>query len=117
MNFNIPDKIIICGIVYDVRLIECDEPIDGLTKKEFIGKINHESCIIFIDKNLNKQAMFQTFLHEISHGIEYRYCMKTEEDDIDRFAHGMYEIIKDNPNLFKEIGGLYNNSEMIKGEM
>ena len=40
-------------------------------------------------------------MHELMHGIANHFCMKIEEEDIDRLARGTYQILKDN-KLLKE---------------
>ena len=97
---KIPDKVKIGGIIYSIKLISGKVEND-LHERNYIGRIDHEQCTITVDKDINEQRMVNSLLHEIAHGIEYLYQIEISEKDIDRFANGFYQVLKDN-NLLKD---------------
>lgn len=100
---KIPDRIVISGMEYEV--IMTDEPLfDGNTRA--YGRIDFENKKIIIDKTLReKQGHFQTLLHEIIHGIvndrDIDFTCDDEEVIVEQLARGFYQVIKDNPEIFK----------------
>ncbi|HSH35762.1 hypothetical protein [Schnuerera sp.] len=101
---NIPDKIRISGVEY--KTIVSSEPI-FLDNIRVYGQIDYDKKEITIDETLqDKQGQLQTFLHEIIHGIvhdrELDFKNDSEETIVDQLAKGFYQIIKDNPELFKQ---------------
>ena len=100
---NIPDKIIISGMEYEVILT--DEPI-FMDNLRAYGHIDFENKKILIDKNIrDKQGHIQTLIHEIIHGIVYDRELNLrsdgEETIVDQLSKGLYQVIKDNPDMFK----------------
>ena len=100
---NIPDKIIISGMEYEIILT--DEPIFRDNLRAY-GHIDFENKKILIDKNLrDKQGHIQTLIHEIIHGIVYDRELNLrsdgEETIVDQLSKGLYQVIKDNPDMFK----------------
>lgn len=101
---NIPNKLKISGVVYEVTI--SNEPI-FLENMRAYGEIDYNKKTIRIDETLqDKQGQLQTFLHEIIHGIvhdrELDFKNDSEETIVDQLAKGFYQIIKDNPELFKQ---------------
>ncbi|BDR81030.1 hypothetical protein [Clostridium tetani] len=103
---NIPEKIIISGMEYEVILT--DRPILHINTRAY-GQIDFENKKILIDKTLReKQGNVQTLLHEIIHGIvedrELDFAKDSEETIVDQLAKGLYQVIKDNSKLFNANG-------------
>jgi hypothetical protein len=92
---KIPDKVKIGGIIYNVKLIS-GKVNNELHERNYIGRIDHERCIITVDSDIDNQRMVNSLLHELVHGIEYQYQIEISEKDIDRFANGLYQVLKDN---------------------
>lgn len=86
---NIPKKIRIAGIIYDVRF-------DEIEIKDLRGRTDFSKQLILLHPG-KVDAVAQTFLHEIIH------CINNElgEVTVDSIAVGIYQVIKDNPKLFK----------------
>ncbi|MHB8276362.1 MAG: hypothetical protein ACYDIA_01745 [Candidatus Humimicrobiaceae bacterium] len=98
---KIPPKINIGGIIYDVKLVS-GKVNNVLQEASFRGMYSNEKCIITIDKNANKQVIEQTFFHEVLHGIESNFKLKFSENNIDRLARGIYQVLNDNNLLLKD---------------
>lgn len=97
---KIPQKVNIGGIIYDVNLIS-GKTNNTLHERDYFGNIDYEKCIITIDSDLNQQQIEVTLLHELMHGIANHFCINIEEEDTDRLARGIYQVLKDN-KLLKE---------------
>lgn len=54
----------ICGIPHEV--VECESKFDN---QLHMGMIDHEKCIIYINKVLPVEVKKETLCHEIVHGI------------------------------------------------
>jgi hypothetical protein len=85
-------------VVYTKNLTSDDgRPLDG--------QIDHGAALINIKANMDKQVQAQTLLHEILHGIEVQTGRRRElkEPMIDALAYGIYQVMRDNPQLVKMI--------------
>ncbi|MCF6466354.1 hypothetical protein [Clostridium sp. Cult2] len=101
---NIPEAITISGVEY--KVVVSDEPI-FLNNLRAYGEIDYNKKEINIDETLqDEQGQFQTFLHEIIHGIVYdrELDLKNDEEEtiVDQISKGLYQVIKDNPEIFTE---------------
>ena len=92
---KIPKKIKIGGIDYRVKLIKMGEA-PPLTKNHADGETHYDTCMIYLDTSLDKQRMFQVFLHEIIHALEWGNNFSTSEDYIQAMSSGLYQVLKDN---------------------
>lgn len=97
---KIPQKVNIGGIIYKVKLIS-GTPKNDLQERNYLGRIDHCKCEITLEKDADKQVIESTFIHEIAHGLEYKFKMEIAEDDIDRIANGFYQVLKEN-NFLKD---------------
>lgn len=100
---NIPEKIRIGSMDYKVALTE---EIILNNAQQCYGHIDFDTHVIEIDKTLRDvQGQQQTFLHELVHGIVREFKINfsdNEEDIVDKLADGLHQVIKDNPEIFKE---------------
>lgn len=96
----IKDKIKIGSMEYDV--IKTDKPIllDGQVCN---GIIDYENLFIEISTNRATQKQEETLMHEILHGImhERNLILEDEEMVVEEISKGLYQVIKDNPEIFK----------------
>jgi hypothetical protein len=98
----IPDKVKIGWRVYD---IEQSEHRTGDNGCDLYGEINYEGQKIFIYDKLSEDNKSATLLHEILHGVFYisgHEEWRKNEELIDCITENLYQVIKDNPKLFKE---------------
>lgn len=58
------DSVKICGIPH--KVIYCE---DSFNMDTHFGQINYGKCVIKLNKDLPKEAMEETLVHEILHGI------------------------------------------------
>lgn len=67
-------------------------------------------CIEYNDSNINISKQYSidqqkcTFLHECIHGIDDVVEIGLDEDQVRQLAKGLYQFIKDNPEIFKQGG-------------
>ena len=99
---NIPQKVRIGSVDYDVQLTE-----ENLVCKnqESYGWIDYNYHLIKINEALqDKQGLEQTFLHEMLHGIirERNLNVENEELIVEEIALGLHQVIRDNPKIFKD---------------
>lgn len=95
---NIPDKVKIGGFTYDVAMV------DRLAKGEEYGAvIDYANITIEISTQCSKQRNEHDFLHEVVHAI-FDNLGYTEQDEkqVDELAGSIYQLIIDNPLIFKE---------------
>lgn len=70
----------------------------------YYGKMEADKELITISSNLSQKLQNQTFLHELLHCIAHKYDLQRLNDDeheIELLATGIYEVILDNPHIFK----------------
>ena len=96
---NIPKKINIGGIIYDVEFVKKAD--DELNKFNLYGNIDFVDCKIKIADGINNQMKEVTLIHEVLHGIAQNYSMDFKEDEIERLSNGIYQVLKEN-NLLKD---------------
>lgn len=94
---RIPEKIKIGGLDYTVETVN---EIDG----DCVGKIYYQDLKIKVE-NSQPDFMALTFWHEILHAING----EMKETDIEFLAQALYQVIKDNPHMFKEGGDRKKN--------
>lgn len=100
---NIPDKVIISGMEY--KITQEDKPLFCNNRRAY-AHIDFDKKEITIDKGLaDPQGHMQSLFHEIIHGIVYDreldFINDGEETIVDQLAKGLYQVIKDNPSMFK----------------
>jgi len=69
-----------------------------------LGEISYTNNTIYLNKEFGREQLELTLLHEVIHGIFHKqghseWC--ENEDLVDGMAEGLYELIIDNPSLFK----------------
>lgn len=97
---EIENKIKIGSMEYEV--IKTDNPI-LLGNEVCNGIIDYENLFIEISNNRAIQKQEETFIHEILHGIihERNLILEDEEMIVEEISKGLYQVIKDNPEIFK----------------
>lgn len=96
----IKDKIKIGSMEYEV--VKTDKPI-LLDDQACNGIIDYEKLFIGISTNRAEQKQEETFIHEILHGIinDRNLILEDEEMVVEEISKGLYQVIKDNPEVFK----------------
>ena len=95
---KIPKKIKINGIDYEVKIIKIDE-VPPLMKNHANGETSFDKCVICLDSELSEQRIFQVFLHEIIHAIEWSNGLDSSENYIQVMSSGLFQVLKDNKFL------------------
>lgn len=95
---NIPESVKIGG--YDYKVEHRDGPFpNGATVVD--GLHDPTKTLISLSGEGNQSYQDTVFLHELIHGIIYVYCDdKQDEDFVEQFAKGLYQVLVDNPNIF-----------------
>lgn len=101
---NVPEKVRIGSVDYDIVLTDENLVCNG---HESYGWIDYNYHLIKINKNIqDNQGQEKTFLHELIHGIVRERSLDVENSDeeviVDEIAAGLHQIIRDNPEIFKE---------------
>ena len=100
---RIPETVKIAGYQYSV-----ERPEEAFVNGESIcdGVHNFSQQIIKVATTGTEEYQKTVFLHELVHGIIGSYCGDTSEELNERFteqfAKGLYQVIIDNPDIFKE---------------
>lgn len=99
---NIPESVKIGWRNY---AIELGEHRTGDNGGNLYGEILYEERKIFLYDKMDEDEANVTLLHEIAHGILYNIGSKlrTDENFITALSENLYQVIKDNPGLFKDI--------------
>jgi len=98
---KIPEKVKIGGVNYEIRDVE--NLNDG--QSVLYGKIDYENFIIELNTKYNQiDHKCIVLLHEILHGILNQVTLEVENEEllVEVMSKGLYQIIKDNPEIFKE---------------
>ena len=91
----------IAGTQYALKFIDNLRSIESGQK--ISGYISHKYGYIKIDTDLAKQITNQVIIHEMVHGLEEHFNLETNEDITVKIANGIYGLIVDNADFFKEL--------------
>lgn len=113
---NIPSKVKVGSMDYDVKLTDEKIELDG---EECYGLTNHDFNEMLIStKEQGNQRQEKTFLHELIHAMikerNLKFSPRHEEIVAEELSTALYQVIKDNPNIFKEYGVLRIGTKGIK---
>lgn len=100
---QIPDKVKIGWREYLIQKYGARRNTNG---DLLCGEIDYVKHTIYLNNEYSEEQMKVTLLHEIMHGIfnrEGHTDWRENEDLIDAIAEGLFELLKDNPELFKEV--------------
>ena len=105
----IPDKVKIGP--FDFKIFWYDY-VEGI-----LGQCCYTDQILKISKNRKRQAVAQTLIHEIIHGINVYYGventkdgMAKEENIVDGVAYGWAAFVRDNPEFIIFLNDLLLNN-------
>jgi len=91
--------------IYDYEVEETDD-ILLVGGQQCVGLISYDELKIRIDAERPLMRKEHTLAHEIVHGIVIEYDIPiTEElleETVDKFATGILQVLKDNPELFRK---------------
>lgn len=94
----IPEKI---SILYkDYRVIQEQNIHNG--SDDLYGQIDYCSQVIRIDEQYSAEQKKATLIHEIIHGLDDMYQIGLGEKKVSKLGVAFYQLIKDNPELFRE---------------
>ena len=101
---NIPQKIKISGYDYKVERVERAFVSNG-SACDGLHDFSKQEIVIAYEGNAAYQQT--VFLHEVTPGIIHNYCEGImsdydEERFTEQFAKGLYQVIKDNPEIFNK---------------
>jgi len=94
MKTKIPPVIKIGIYPYRVDLV----PNLKLNKGNW-GTTNHTEKTIVLDSGLSLLELNQTLLHEVFHVVSVVFVCALDEDNVERLANGMGELLFDNLNI------------------
>lgn len=86
---------------YEIKFVEDRRDREGILLD---GQIDSLNRIIYLDQDLPDEEKEIAFLHEVIHGIFHNSChsdWEYNEDLVECIAEGFFQLIKDNPKLFK----------------
>lgn len=98
---QITDKVKIGGYMYDIL-----RPAEPFISNQIVADGEHDfvNQTIKVASNGNDAYQNLVFLHEICHGIKHYYCegidLNNEEQFVEQFSKGLYQVIADNPDIF-----------------
>lgn len=93
----IPDKIKVGGFIINVL-----KKPDLMVERNHLGEYHSKYQEIHIEQSSTKQQMEETLLHEIMEAINYHYNLSLEHEKLSLIATVLHQVVKDNPELFKE---------------
>lgn len=93
----------ISGLNYTIEFLDTPPILDG---EEVLGLIDYDGQKIYIDKNQHPELLEITIIHELLHGIIHDRKFQLgnlEEQIVDGLARGLYQVVKDNPELMQKL--------------
>ena len=109
---KIPESIRIGGVEYQIKYV--DNLNDGINM--CYGFIDYDNCEISLSATAGTghQKRCKTLWHEILHGIREHAGLQieNEEDVVDMFAKGIYQVLQDNGKRLFDIKDGDNNADI-----
>lgn len=104
---NIPKKIRIGGIDHPIKY---KDNLRNENDERLYGQIDLSASVITLssDPAAGKERITETLLHEIIHGVLYHAGVTEFEDEehvCNVVSRGLYQVIADNPTLFRTEAG------------
>ena len=96
-NFPLPDSVRIVGMEYTVNRDVTN--LRGDNDQKLLGNIDYCTTTINLSDEQNLDKAIVVLWHEIVHGIARTFGVDLNEDDTDRMAHGVHQVLSDNPIL------------------
>lgn len=95
------DSVKIGPIRYELEFVE---RLLSETDNKLQGHIQYQPCTLSVEQNSNAQIQAVTILHEILHGLLNNVGFYEQDEKlIDTLAHGLLDVIQDNPDLMKAL--------------
>ena len=64
------------------------------------GQIHYNKEVIELQKTYTHNQKLCTLIHEIIHGVDDMNDIGLKENQVIKLAKGLYQVIKDNPEMF-----------------
>lgn len=69
-------------------------------RQQLYGKFHYGEKKIYLDEDMHPEATAVVLMHELIHGLFSNAGIRDEQErDVDVIAHGMVQLIRDNPDL------------------
>lgn len=95
-GYNFPDVIYLIGIPYRVEYLVNPLDVDREKRESYWGQIDHwtQTIRVFV-KGRSKEAIFETLLHEVLHGLSGLLKLKNldDEDTISRLSISLADVL------------------------
>ena len=95
---KITPSVKIAGVTYEIRMV----PHLWL-EEECSGKTRNVRSIIDLEESMTPDIAKATLLHEIIEAIDSENELKLKHHKIQSLATQLYQVIKDNPEMFESV--------------
>lgn len=91
MKVAIPSEIQVGGVVYQVQWGESAQR--RMACEGDNGQCNKQTLVIQLNPRMARLP--QTFIHEVTHAIDFEYCAgELSEAQVDGVSHGMLQVLR-----------------------
>lgn len=94
----IPEKI---KILYKDYTVTQEQNLHD-SEDDLYGQISYSDQTIRLGKQYSDEQKKVTLIHEIIHGLDDMYQIGLSEKKVSKLGVALYQMIKDNPELFGE---------------
>ena len=95
---NIPEKIRVLHQTYQIS--EVDNLHDGAD--DLYGQVRYLEERILLNSGASGEAKKAALMHETIHAIDEMFQIGLEEKQVEQLGVGIYNLIRDNPEVFTE---------------
>ena len=99
---NITSSVKIGGITYKVK--ECAAPSEEDPNVD--GQILYSKQELRLKSEMAEEYKENVFIHEIIHGVLELIGVEQDENLVIRLSNAIHQVIKDNPDIFKEVSAV-----------
>jgi hypothetical protein len=85
----------------DYRVESIENLDDGA--KLLYGRVFYDDGVIKVCNKYSIDQQRVTLLHEVIHAVDELHGIDLDEEQVVKLGKGLYQVLKDNPNIFEEI--------------
>ena len=95
----IPESV---SILYKDYVIGTENRMRDENGAELYGQINYLEQTVTLSNAASLEQKKATLIHELIHGIDKMYNIGLKEKQVEKLGNGVYMLIRDNPEMFRE---------------
>lgn len=94
-----PERLKIGDVYYRIRFVSSIRGCKGLGKGSTIGLCDEARREILIKKGLSADETLKTYIHELTHSLEFEYNIKISHEAVHQYEEAIFDFLCANSDL------------------